>query len=180
MSVVLKSVIVFCFLFTSSSVASDTNNNFNPRALQKPDKSELHCLAQNIYFESRSDNMAGQFAVADVVLNRVFDKRYPNTICEVVQEGPISQWHLEKHNKIVPVRDKCQFSWYCDGKSDIPSDNDAWQKAQLIAYQITIHRQFVGITEGSTHYHAYYVDPSWAKRFNQIGTIGLHKFYRAE
>ena len=167
-------------IFASSSVASDTLNNTDTRAFPKPNQKELLCLAQNIYFESRSDNLAGQFAVADVVLNRVFDERYPNTICGVIQEGPISQWHLEKHGKKVPVRHKCQFSWYCDGKSDLPTDNDAWQKAQLIAYQITVHRQFLGITEGSTHYHAYYVDPSWAKRFQQIGSIGLHKFYRAE
>jgi len=176
----LHLILIIAIAFASSSVASDTNfYKKGSITLPKPSDKELHCLAQNIYFESRSDNMAGQFAVADVVLNRVIDERYPSSICEVVKEGPLSEWHLQKGRQ-VPVRDKCQFSWYCDGKADVPIDMDSWERAKLIAYQITIHRQFRGITEGSTHYHAYYVDPSWAKRFNQIGTIGLHKFYRAE
>lgn len=164
---------------TSNTVAGDTKPGIAV-TFPKPNQQEIHCLAQNIYFESRSDNMAGQFAVADVVINRVLDKRYPDSICAVVYQGPISKWHLETHGKKVPVKNMCQFSWYCDGKSDEPKDNDAWERAKLIAYQISVHRQFRGITEGATHYHAFYVDPSWAQRYQQIGTIGLHRFYRAE
>jgi spore germination cell wall hydrolase CwlJ-like protein len=176
---ILRLLIVSGIVFTSGTVASDTMIYSNNISLPKPSEQELHCLAQNIYFESRSDNMAGQFAVADVVLNRVTDERYPTTICDVVKQGKLSKWHLEQGRQ-VPVRHKCQFSWYCDGKSDDPADTDSWEQAKLIAYQISMHRQFRGITEGATHYHAYYVDPSWARRFNQIGTIGLHKFYRAD
>jgi spore germination cell wall hydrolase CwlJ-like protein len=175
---IFQFLIIVAVVFVSSTVASDTN--VSKLTFKKPNSNDLHCLAQNIYFESRSDNMAGQFAVADVVINRVLDKRYPDSICQVVKEGPISQWHLQTHGTKVPVRHKCQFSWYCDGKSDDPVDIDSWEKAKLIAYQISMHRQFRGITEGATHYHAYYVDPIWAKRYNQIGTIGLHKFYRAD
>ena len=141
---------------------------------------EEYCMALNIYHESRSDNLAGQFAVADVVLNRVRDRRWPNTICDVITEGPISKWWKETHNKIVPVRHRCQFSWYCDGKSDDVKDAESWRKAQTTAYQIINRNLMRGITEGATHYHATYVDPSWNKRFRIIGRIGAHVFYRAE
>src|SRR6056300_234304 len=87
---------------------------------------ELYCLAQNIYFEAKSEPLAGQYAVADVVLNRVQDTRYPNTICEVVKEGPIKEsWKTKQDPNLsdderifYPKKNKCQFSWYCDGKAD--------------------------------------------------------------
>jgi len=141
---------------------------------------QLYCMALNIYHEARSDNLAGQYAVADVVLNRVRDSRWPSTICDVVKEGPLSQWYLEEHGKEVPVRHKCQFSWWCDGKSDSVNETNSWRKAQVIAYQIVKNNLFRGITEGATHYHATYVDPSWNKRFAHIGRIGEHLFYRAD
>lgn len=141
---------------------------------------EEYCMALNIYHESRSDNLAGQFAVADVVLNRVRDNRWPSTVCDVVTQARYSKWWKDNHNKLVPIRHKCQFSWYCDGKHDNPTDAQAWRRAQTIAYQI-MHRDMMrGITEGSTHYHATYVDPSWNKRYSTIGQIGAHIFYRAE
>ena len=67
---------------------------------------QLTCLAQNIYFESRDQPTVGQMAVASVVLNRVHDSRYPNTICGVVKQGPTYSW-----KKDFPVRHRCQFSW---------------------------------------------------------------------
>jgi len=141
---------------------------------------DIHCLAQNIYFEARSDLAAGQFAVADVVLNRVRDTRWPNTICEVIREGPISKWHLENTGKEVPVRHRCQFSWYCDGKSDNATESEAWEKSLTIAYQIIKNDTFRGVTSGSTHYHATYVNPSWSLAFHRVGQIGDHIFYRSE
>jgi len=136
-----------------------------------------YCLAQNIYFESANQSFAGQIAVSHVVINRVEDLQFPETICGVVYQAKMKEnWK----GNMVPIRNQCQFSWFCDGKSDEPKDNDAWERAKLIAYQISVHRQFRGITEGATHYHAFYVDPSWAQRYQQIGTIGLHRFYRAE
>ncbi len=145
---------------------------------------ELNCLAKNIYHEARNDMMAGQFAVADVVLNRVHDKRYPNDICSVIYEGPVQEsWRTKKtpdpnDSKLVPVKNKCQFSWWCDGKSDQAHDGDAWRKAQEIAYRIVQQRKYRGISEGSTHYHATYVSPRWASELDQIGRIGSHIFYR--
>ena len=131
------------------------------------------CLAQNIYYESRGSNLADMAAVADVVINRTNDRRYPNTICAVVQQG--------KKNKDGSMkRNACQFSWYCDGKSDWPSRGDSWYKAQLLAWQMIEHDKYRGLTEGATHYHADYVNPRWAKDFTLIGRIGEHIFYRWE
>ncbi len=147
---------------------------------------ELYCLAQNIYFEAKSEPLAGQYAVADVVLNRVQDTRYPNTICEVVREGPIKEsWKTRQHADLPdderiyhPIKNRCQFSWYCDGKKDTTRDSDAWRKAQIIAYKIVNMHKMRGITEGATHYHADYVSPAWAKSIQLVGSISTHIFYR--
>ena len=137
------------------------------------------CLAQNIYFEARSSNYADRVAVADVVLNRVNDNRYPNTICEVVYQARMKpSW--KNPDVMIPARHQCQFSWYCDGRSDLPTNLDAWVEAQQIAYNMVIHNDGRGITEGATHYHAHYVDPNWAREFDLIGRIGVHIYYRWE
>jgi spore germination cell wall hydrolase CwlJ-like protein len=135
------------------------------------DKPEMWCLALNIYYESRSSNRADRMAVADVVLNRVKDTRYPDTICEVVKQG-------RKHPNGQMKRNQCQFSWYCDGKSDWPTDMDAWVDAQQIAYMMIVHHDGRGLTEGATHYHATYVKPAWAKQKQLVGRIGKHIYYR--
>ena len=147
---------------------------------------ELYCLAQNIYFEAKSEPLAGQYAVADVVLNRVNDTRYPNTICEVVREGPIKEsWKTKQDTTLsdderiyYPRKNRCQFSWYCDGKSDTIRDSDAWRMAQIIAYKIVYADKMRGITEGATHYHADYVSPKWASKIQLVGSISTHIFYR--
>jgi spore germination cell wall hydrolase CwlJ-like protein len=135
------------------------------------DKPEMWCLALNIYYESRSSNRADRMAVADVVLNRVKDTRYPDTICEVVKQG-------RKHPNGQMKRNQCQFSWYCDGKSDWPTDMDAWVDAQQIAYMMIVNHDGRGLTEGATHYHATYVKPAWAKQKQLVGRIGKHIYYR--
>ena len=147
---------------------------------------ELYCLAKNIYFEAKSEPIAGQYAVADVVLNRVKDSRFPNTICEVVYEGPVREsWKTKKQSDLEdaeriyhPIRDRCQFSWWCDGKSDNIKDGDAWRKAQEIAYRLVNDYKHRGLTEGATHYHATYVNPKWAPTLDLVGRIGTHIFYR--
>ena len=147
------------------------------------------CLAQNIFFESSVDNKAGMAAVADVVLNRVKHSYYPNTICEVVYQAKMKEsWKTKQfpdlddsERKYVPIRHRCQFSWYCDGKSDdIPLGSENWIKAQMIAWDIMHNDGLRGITEGATHYHATYVKPKWASQHNMdlVGRIGLHIFYR--
>ena len=134
---------------------------------------EVQCMALNVYYEARGSNLADKAAVADVVLNRVNDTRYPNTVCGVVKQG------MKDANGNMR-RNKCQFSWYCDGKHDRPQDEDRWAEAQMIAWNIVEENKFRGITEGSTHYHAKYVDPSWARHFQLVGRIGEHIFYRQD
>ena len=135
------------------------------------DKPEMWCLALNIYYEARSSNRADRMAVADVVINRVKHTYYPNTICEVVKQGVQNADGSMKRNK-------CQFSWYCDGRSDTPNNEDAGVEAQMIAYNMLVHSDSLGITEGSTHYHADYVSPRWARDLQLVGRIGVHIFYR--
>ena len=145
---------------------------------------DMYCLAANVYHEARNDMIVGQFAVADVVLNRVDDKRFPNTICDVVYDGPVVETWATRKTKdpddavFIPVKNKCQFSWYCDGLDDDITEKVAWRQAQAVAHMIIGNRSMRGITEGSTHYHATYVNPWWAKTKYPIGQIGKHKFYR--
>ena len=137
---------------------------------------QVNCMALNIYYETRSSNLADMYSVADVVLNRVEDTRYPDSICGVVKEG---QQYSDGRMK----RNKCQFSWYCDGKNDTPRDRESWKKAQSIAWDIVKWNSFRGITEGSTHYHTTYVNPRWNKSrkgwsITRVGRIGAHIYYR--
>ena len=132
------------------------------------------CLALNTYHEAKNQSLVGQVAPAQVVMNRVADSRYPNTICEVVKQGP------KYKGSDVPVRHRCQFSWYCAGKSDIPKNEKAWKKAQDYAYLVLYNRIAIDVTEGATHYHATYVKPSWAKTKTRTTRIESHIFYRWE
>ena len=137
------------------------------------------CLALNTYHEAKNQSMIGQIAVAEVVMNRVQDKRFPNSVCEVVKQGPTRpSW--EDPKKEYPIKHRCQFSWYCDGKSDIPKNEKAWKKAQDYAYLVLYNRIAIDVTEGATHYHATYVRPSWAKTKKRTTRIEKHIFYKWE
>ena len=150
------------------------------RSVQVVDEQELRCLAMNIYHEARGESPAGQGAVADVVMNRVNDLRYPNTICDVVYQAKFSEWWMKSEGKKVPLKNKCQFSWYCDGKDDTPAIGYAWSDSQTVARNMIIHGKYRGITKGSTHYHASHVDPYWANSRNMrlVSRIGEHIFYK--
>jgi spore germination cell wall hydrolase CwlJ-like protein len=78
------------------------------------------------------------------------------------------------------IRNKCQFSWYCDGKSDRPGNQDLWIEVQMLAWQVIEDGKYRGLTEGATHYHATYVSPRWARELQLVGRIGAHIFYRWE
>ena len=139
-----------------------------------PKDTDLDCLAQNIYFESRSESQADQIAVGQVVLNRVKSPKYPNTVCEVIRQGPTYNW-----TENFPVKYKCQFSWYCDGKSDNISNISAWRHAKAIAGVLLSMPDMVpNVVEDATHYHADYVKPHWADRLEKITHIDSHIFYR--
>jgi len=167
----MKNLITAFLVLMSFSMAMATPSHSKANIFEAEQQPQMWCLAQNIYYESRGSNFADMVAVADVVLNRVNDKRYPDSICEVVQQGPIGSNGL-------PKRNQCQFSWWCDGKSDYPTNKDAWIKAQQIAHNMIVFRDYTGITEGATHYHANYVKPKWARELQLIGRIGDHIFYR--
>lgn len=137
------------------------------------------CLALNTYHEAKNQSMIGQIATAQVVMNRVADDRYPNTVCEVVKQGPHRpSW--ENPEKEYPVKHRCQFSWYCDGKSDMPKNEKAWKKAQDYAYLVLYNKINLDVTEGATHYHATYVKPAWARTKTRTTKIEKHIFYRWE
>ena len=137
------------------------------------------CLALNTYHEAKNQSTVGQIATAQVVMNRVEDSRFPNTVCEVVKQGPTRpSW--EDPNKEYPIRHRCQFSWYCDGKSDVPKNEKAWRKAQDVAFLVLYDKITLDVTEGATHYHATYVKPAWAKTKKRTTRIEKHIFYRWE
>lgn len=135
----------------------------------------LMCMAFNIYHEARNESMLGQIAVGQVVMNRVWDKRFPNSVCEVVKEAVT----YKGTNK--PVLHRCQFSWYCDGaKDDVNKDSKAWRYSLEYASIVLSGRIVLDITEGATHYHATYVRPAWARTKTRTTRIDRHIFYRWE
>jgi len=140
---------------------------------------EIVWLAKNVYFEARNQGIAGQLAVAMVTLNRVKDPRFPNTIEEVVTQGLTRiSW---KTGKPFPVRNKCQFSWYCDGKSDKIRDWEMFREIyKLVLTYYNNQGTIPDITDGATHYHADYVSPSWRKTKTRTTEIEDHIFYRWE
>lgn len=145
--------------------------------VELPSTDARTCLANNIYHEAKGQSKAGQIAVGLVVLNRVKDARFPNTVCEVVYQARYSKWWKDNHNKDVPIRHQCQFSWFCDGKSDRIWDKKAYARIYYLSEQILKNR-YNGLLEGSTHYHADYVNPAWSSEKTLIGQIGDHIFYR--
>jgi spore germination cell wall hydrolase CwlJ-like protein len=126
---------------------------------------ELWCLATAIYFEARGESYRGQVAVAQVVLNRVKDHRYPETICGVV---------FQNQNR----RNSCQFSFACDGIPETITDRTSWLQAQDIAKRFTAGELYLTEVADATHYHATYVRPAWAPRMVKVSQIGQHIFYK--
>tara|TARA_R100001015_G_scaffold3140_1_gene1057 strand:+ start:2097 stop:2588 length:492 start_codon:yes stop_codon:yes gene_type:complete len=132
---------------------------------------QLDCLVEAIYFEARSENFIGQLAVANVILNRVKSKKFPNKICDVVHQG-----YYYKGN---PVRHKCMFSYWCDGKPEKFKDTKAYLTARNVA-QLSLYQVFVYNMMEATHYHANYVSPTWSKdkKFKRLLQLGKHIFYQ--
>ena len=156
------------------------------QAQQVPDRS-VECLALNMYYEARSQGTAGLFAVSAVVLNRVNDKRFPNSVCEVIEQGPIREsWKTRQHKnltaserKYYPIKNRCQFSWYCDGKSDTPRNKKKYQELLDLSKAIMYNEiSFVDVTDGALFYHADYVTPGWAKTKQKTVEVQDHIFYR--
>ncbi|MFZ0846299.1 MAG: cell wall hydrolase [Pseudolabrys sp.] len=123
------------------------------------------CLANAVYFEARGEPVRGQIAVAQVVMNRVFSPFYPNDVCGVVYQN--AGRHLA-----------CQFTFACDGTPDIVTEPDAWVRAQRIARDMLDGKLWMPEVAKSTHYHAYWVHPSWVGEMKKMYKLGVHTFYR--
>ena len=164
--------VVLSFLVATTSVDKVEVDKFR--------HSEATCLAKNMYYEARNQGLAGQLAVSLVVMNRVKDSRYPNTVCGVVEQGPTREsW--KKNGTFYPIRNRCQFSWFCDGKSDEPKEPTTYKRLLDLALVLVYDDiQIVDFTEGATHYHADYVYPAWRKSKTKTVEIADHIFYRWE
>ena len=123
------------------------------------------CLAEAVYFESRGEVKRGQIAVAQVVMNRVFSGFYPNNVCGVVYQNA--------HRKLA-----CQFTFACDGIPDEIEEPDMWEQAKEIARDMLDGKLWLPEIGHSTHYHAYWVHPSWVNEMRKLYKIGVHSFYR--
>jgi N-acetylmuramoyl-L-alanine amidase len=123
------------------------------------------CLAQAIYFEARGESLSGRMAVAAVVLNRVRHEKFPDTICGVVRQGG------EDPSK------GCQFAWWCDGRSDVPTEPRAWADSQRLAREMVagLHPD---LTDGALFFHHHSITPYWMHRLHQTAEIDQHYFYR--
>ncbi|SFA72863.1 Cell Wall Hydrolase [Poseidonocella pacifica] len=125
---------------------------------------EWRCLAEALYFEARGETVRGQFAVAEVIMNRVDSSRYPDSVCGVITQG-------------TGKRFQCQFTYTCDGKKETIAEPRAWTRVGKVARLVLDGAPKV-LTEGATHYHTKHVRPSWSRKFDRTAEIGVHLFYR--
>jgi len=134
---------------------------FDEKARAKSEK----CLAEAVYFEARGEAVRGQIAVAQVVLNRAFSGFYPSTVCGVVYQN--------KHRHLA-----CQFTFACDNVADVVREPDMWDRARKIAKAMLDGQLWLPEVAKSTHYHAYWVRPSWVNEMKKMYKFGVHTFYR--
>ena len=119
----------------------------------------MMCLSMNIYWEARNQPIAGQVAVAQITMNRVASSDYPNDVCGVVHQLN-------------------QFSWQWDGKSDVPQESEAWDRAQMVAKGVLAGSGHASLMDDEiTHYHAAYITPYWATDMTMVAKIGDHLIY---
>ena len=131
----------------------------------KPKGSEqFKCLAEALYFEARGETVKGQFAVAEVIRNRVLSSRFPNSYCGVINQGTGRKY-------------QCQFTYTCDGRPEVVSEPAAYARVAKVA-RATIDGKSPDITHGATFYHTTAVRPSWSRKFTNTARFGVHLFYR--
>jgi len=122
------------------------------------------CLAEALYFEARGENLNGLVAVSEVILNRVDDRRYPNSVCGVINQG-------------TGERFRCQFTYTCDGRPETITEKRAYERVGKVA-RLMVDGAPRLLTSGATHYHTKAVHPKWGRVFARTATIGFHHFYR--
>ena len=123
------------------------------------------CLSEAVYFEARGEPVMGQVAVAQVVLNRTFSGKYPDSVCGVVYQN--AHRHL-----------RCQFTFACDGIRDVIREPDMWERAKKIAGEMLDGKLWLPEVGKATHYHATYVHPGWVSEMKKLHKVGVHIFYR--
>ena len=161
---------------------------------------EVYCMAQNVYFEARDESMIGKIAIAHVVMNRIESKDFPNTVCKVVKQGPIREsWKTRKYPNLPkeervywPRRDRCQFSWYCDGHRDmlwvtykdgtiIAQNMTAWRDSIHTALFVMNGKWKMDPTDGATfYYNPNIANPAWAGKYKETAVFGNHRFMKCE
>lgn len=136
--------------------------DFRPEGIEND--LEWACLAEAIYFEARGESVKGQFAVAEVILNRVDSAEFPDTICKVVNQGTGRKY-------------ACQFTYTCDGKPEKINEPRAFDRVSKVAHLMAEGGERP-LTDGATHYHTKSVNPNWSRVYPRTATIGYHHFYR--
>ena len=139
-------------------------------SLDMPDADDfepLKCLAEAIYFEARGEPVRGQFAVAEVILNRVVSREFPDEVCGVVNQGTGRKY-------------ECQFSYTCDGLPETVNDRASWARAEKIAGLALTGEVPLNLTDGAMYYHTTAVSPYWSDLFDMTTQIGVHRFYNSE
>ncbi len=127
---------------------------------------QWRCLSEALYFEARGETVKGQFAVAEVIMNRASSSLFPGTLCAVIKQGTGRKY-------------QCQFTYTCDGYKDIIAEHQAYRRVSKVARAILDGTEGSGgLTDGATYYHSTAVRPSWARRFKNTARIGVHLFYR--
>lgn len=157
-----KFLVGFLILFVGSGVAIGQKISRDHREIR-----EMRCLAMNIYHEARGEPIAGKYAVAEVTMNRVKSRRYPNDVCEVVYQRA---WVKRRKHYV------SEFSWTTDKQTDIPKESKAWLKSVHIARKV-YYDESESYTKNALYYHADYVKPYWAKKMRKTAKIGKHIFY---
>ena len=145
---------------------------FNSSHSMEVSKKDIACMAEAIYHEARNQRTIGQLAVGIVIKNRMKDPRWPNTICEVVKQGD--------YRGTRPIKHRCQFTFWCDGKPEVITDIKALDRALDLAEFIMSGNVEIAGFEGITHYHTHRVSPNWANRFKEKGAIDAHIFYKGQ
>ncbi len=124
----------------------------------------FRCLAEALYFEARGESVRGQFAVAEVILNRVDSARFPDSLCGVIKQGTGKRY-------------QCQFTYTCDGQKEVIHEKRAYERVSKVA-RAAIDGVAEEMTAGATHYHTKAVRPSWSRVYKETARIGVHIFYR--
>ncbi len=122
------------------------------------------CLAEALYFEARGESVRGQFAVAEVIMNRVDSPEFPDTVCGVIHQGTGKKY-------------QCQFTYTCDGSPENISNQAVYGQVSKVA-RLMVDGAPRQLTDGATYYHSRGVTPSWARNFAHTASIGVHHFYR--